>query len=62
MQGCVVVYCQVLEEQLKTIVVDHDATQKQRQEEVTVICECRVLLAIAIRFTVDYHCCSLNFC
>jgi len=29
-----VVHCQVLEERLKTVVIDHDAAQKQRQEEV----------------------------
>lgn len=30
-------FCQVLEERLKTIAIDHDAMQKQRQDEVATV-------------------------
>jgi len=56
------VRCQVLEEQLKTIVLDHDATQKQRQEEVAVISECSALSFIAISFAVDYLVAFCRYC
>ena len=35
---------------MKTVVVDHDATQKHQQEEVPAISECRALFVIAVNF------------
>ena len=47
---------------MKTIVLDHDATQKQRQEEVAVISECSALFFIAMSFAADYHVAFCRYC
>jgi len=45
--------CQILEDRLKTVIVDHDATQKQRQDEV---CHCYCSNQIKYAFTLSLMC------